>query len=454
MGILWWRKRERSGKPGPPQVKDVAQVKAAASPLLTLLLNGGEEKYGATPNLEKGKYLQSYGDSYPWIYACVDKLATNIAALSLGIYKQGAGGALKPLLPTDPAALLLSKPNPYYGVNELIYLCVADQLLTGDAYWLKLLTQSSKVPVAELWRLNPDTIRVQPGGDWIAGYLQSFKGKTKHYEPEEIIHFRRPDPNSPWYGLPPVKAAALSADADKSAATANWNLSKRGLRPDYFASIEGYEPKDNEDVRDRERLLQRRFEGKDGGITFIPPGTTLTPANVTPRDMIMEAMRRMSREEVCAVFHIPPIMVGIEDHSTYSNYQQAAEVYWGDTIGQGWCPWLEARLNEHLLPHFGPGLVAQFDLSEIESLQDSDLDERQADWQVVMGGGLTPNEWRAKYEPDLDPLDDGDVRYIPAGVFTGTVPAEGAPAKSAGDTEVVVPPFRYGRPWDRYLEEI
>src|SRR5690554_6984432 len=64
------------------------------------------------------------------------------------------------------------------------------------------------------------------------------------------------------------------------------------------------------------------------------------PSFPTRRSSDLIEARKLTREEVAAAYYIPPPLVGILDHATFSNIREQHKQLYQDTLG----PW---RSEEH-----------------------------------------------------------------------------------------------------------
>lgn len=131
-----------------------------------------------------------------------------------------------------------------------------------------------------------------------------------------------------------------------------------------------------------------------GRPPILPPGLDW---ETTPHQTAVEAalieQRKVNREESAAIYMLPPPMIGILDHATYSNVQQAREMAYTDGLAPPLIL-LEQLINAHVCR----GLLAtdavfvEFDFAGI--LRGDRLKEIQAIREAVASAILTPNEGR------------------------------------------------------------
>jgi HK97 family phage portal protein len=143
----------------------------------------------------------------------------------------------------------------------------------------------------------------------------------------------------------------------------------------------------------------------DGGLDWKPLGGSAVDAQ-------MLETRTFTRDEVCAVYDIPPPMVGILDRATFSNIDEQHRMLYQDTLGP-WLVNLESTLQTQLIdPELRwKDMFIEFDLDEVLR---GDVEKRsQAYQRFLMAGAYTPNEIRRmENNPMIDnPL--ADAIYVP-----------------------------------------
>lgn len=387
--------------------RTVAQEEKAAD-FTTLLYQPWQAQHGmARPDYRMDKATLN---AYSWVYACRRLIAQEVAKRPLRLYR-GEGRNRKEVT-SGPLYSLLGYINPRKTPQGMIEETVEDLVSTGNAYWQCV---GSTKNIMELWRLRADMITVVPGANWVEAYLFGQPPKQKRYEAQDIIPFSLPNVNSDFYGLPPVVAAKLAIESDYAAALANKALLDRGFRPDLLIKIKNR--MDDEQRLALQRSFQRRHEGVNSGVHVLEEMGDIeaTPVGFSPRDMEFPTLRHSTAIEICGIMGMPPMLVGVEGSQTFANYGEAEKQFQAKTVGY-YCGNIEGSINEFIVPLMGDKtLVAEFDDSEVDALQESDLQDKAVALQELGSGALTHNEYRAEYYPNLPqlPPEVGDVTYVP-----------------------------------------
>ena len=230
---------------------------------------------------------------------------------------------------------------------------------------------------------------------------------------DEIVRFRYLNPGDPLRGLAPIEAARLAIDQDFKAAQHNAALLDNSAIPGGVVSVP-----DALSADELSRLKQQWDTGhggvaKRGKIAWMMGGMTFTPAGMDLKELDFIEGRRFNREEILAVFGVPPAEVGVHEFSNYANAESQAKKFWQNTL----IP-IMTMLEETLDPaffqkHF-PEVVGYFDLTNVEALQDN-LDLKSQVAMRFWGMGVPFTDINARLQLGFDTegrlgLDQG---YLP-----------------------------------------
>lgn len=315
--------------------------------------------------------------------------------------------------------------------------------LTGNAYFegVTLGNQNSDLvtaPPSELYILRPDRIAVVPGDALIpiAGYeyragsvvvpyrVQMWRNpKTGGFTPRvPIMHSKYWNPlveEGDWYGLSPIRAASRNIDAFNSAVSWNVGLTQNTARP---SGIFTTEDPTLDAVRAEEytNLIRQKFSGAGnaGRPMVLGKGLTWQQLGLSPVDMDWLEGLEWNQTQICAIFGIPPEIIGDSAHRTYSNFEEARKSVWMEK----WLNMLDMLrddLNRWLSPLFyeeyGDEIFLDYDRDAIEAIQE----DRQIKWKNAKDGTgfLRVNEQRALL--GYDPIPDeegGECVLVPVGM--------------------------------------
>ena len=287
-----------------------------------------------------------------------------------------------------PILDLLNSANPYLNGFDLSVLRVLYGELTGNAYLHPVIDDASGVPI-ELWPLAPQHVEVIPDEDtFIRGYVYGVDSQRKQiFEPDEVIHFRRPNPGNLFYGMGKVEAAFGVIASNEALHQMDLSTFQNSARPDYAVVVKGTPTGDQLD-RFQQQVEQRlRGTRKDGNFITVTGDVQFTPLNFPPKDI---AGREEIVEEIAAVFGVPVSMLKANDPNLASATSGFAQ--WREGTVLPLVRMDEQELNQRLLGMFGLGeeYCLAYD-NPVPSDLAFELQERQT---AVAGGWRTPNEAR------------------------------------------------------------
>ncbi len=350
-----------------------------------------------------------------WVHACASLIASAVAGLPLRVQRDGRAE------PASALERLLRAPNRHVTGYDLWEHTVTCLELAGNAYW-EIERDAAGRPVA-IYPLRPDFVRIVPDvRDYVRGYLYEVNGRSVALAPDDVIHFRYFNPLDEYYGLGPLAAARHGIIADSYAVAYNTSFFRNGARPQGILETE------RSLSDDTLRRLRAQWEeahrglGRAHRVAILEEGLTYRPLSLSPQDMEFFKQRRISREEICAAFKVPPAIVGLFEYANYANAQQQERFFWAHTILPKTRK-LEQRLRvalDHQLRALvdGSGWRVQFDLSGVSALQADQWQQARVSSLVVSAGLQTINERRAA--EGLPPVPWGDVWHPPTSVRPAT----------------------------------
>ena len=292
---------------------------------------------------------------------------------------------------------LLMQSNPFMNGFDMTVLRILYGELTGNAYFHPVFGDD-EVPT-ELWPLAPQYTEVIPDEDeFISGYVYGIDTQHKQvFERDEVIHFRRPNPDNLYYGLGKVEAAYGAILSNQALHDMDLAMYQNSARPDYAVVVKGAPTGDQLDRFQQQ--VENRLKGtrKEGSFIAVTGDVQFTPLNFPPKDIVG---REDIVEEIAAVFGVPVSMLKANDPNLASS--QTGFAQWREGTVLPLCRMDEQELNQSLLPMFGLGeeYCLAYD-NPVPRDKSFELSERQA---AVAGGWRTPNE--ARVEEGMEPIDN------------------------------------------------
>jgi hypothetical protein len=201
----------------------------------------------------------------------------------------------------------------------------------------------------------------------------------------------------------------------------------------------------------RFREMWRSFTdggGAEGGTPILEDGMEYKAVGFNPEQAQYIEARKLTREEVSAAYYIPPPLIGILDHATYSNIKEQHAHLYQDTLGP-WMVMLQQEIAAQILPDL-PGdnsdVYCEFN---IDSKLRGSFEEQAVAASTATGRPwMTVNETRARN--NLPSIEGGDSLITPMNVTEGgqASPRDTAPEPAALPKARGLALVKSGRPSD------
>lgn len=374
------------------------QALAESTPVLT---NG----YFYNQNgLELANRYATYAALYraqPSIATLVDKVANSAARLSVKVWDMTDGGG-RVQDTTSPYAKLMANPCPFMDVFSFWQWTVSTFEIYGEAFWYKLRNDNGET--INLIPMHPSKTAVkrdENGKTWYIFSLGVASAGILTAPEEDVVVFRRYNPDNVMRGLSRLEALRSTLVNEDAARRANESWWNRGARPSLIVK---HDKKLSQEAADRLKgSFSQRHGGANnaGGVVVLEEGMDAVVVQLSAEEMQYIQSRTFNREEVCMVFDVPPPVVHILDHATYSNITEQMRSMYRDSMQ----PRLEAYesvMDFYIRSEFfKPGeRVAKFAIEDV--LRGSPEQRSTSAKDLVVNGIMTPSEARVWFDlPDL-----------------------------------------------------
>lgn len=370
----------------------------------------------------------SYAEIYhtqPWVAASVNKLARSVGMLPLKTYERGEDTDRQRIL-DGQLPILMRRPftygTPSYWKQHIVGSC----LLWGNAILVKMGANGPEdVPV----ELMP-----APAIGWTVGENQTYvwtstDGRQIPFPRWQIIHFRYWDTTVDGFGVSALEPLRRTLALEDAASRFAVSAFKNGVNP---ASVLLSDQKLDDVVLSRLRAEIEKLYGsvdKAFRIAILEQGLDWKPLTHNLNDAAVLDHRKLTREEIAAVFDIPQPAIGILDEANFASIDALNQMFWQGTIG----PWMR-MVEETLMTEFismVPAFAGQFvEFDENMMLRGTPLQRAEMHQRMYTARVVTPNEMR-----DVEGLpritDDPTANQL----YTapGSVPTAPDPAVGEGE---------------------
>lgn len=307
-----------------------------------------------------------------WVYACIN-IWTRVSTIPLQLLDSKGNE-----ITGGPEKFLLDSPNSSMTTSEFVEYLILSLGTSGQYFVLREDGQNiepNKLPkyftVVAPWCMSlVDGDVDKKTGKVITWTLSTGTGESRKIPVAGVITSMLPNPYRAHIGLSPLEAIRLTVDGDYAARMHNKWLMERHGRISGIVSFQDVVGKDR--LSQMADMWREKYEGADnsGKTGFLDSGAKYQQLTLSSKDLDWLEGQKLSREEICAAFQVPPCNAGILDKATYSNFDQSSKTLWDDTlipIGRR----IENSLNKYV---FGPAtsnkLKVKFDfVNNVKILQ-------------------------------------------------------------------------------------
>jgi HK97 family phage portal protein len=338
------------------------------------------------------------------VYACVKILSETVSTLPCHLFKLSEDRSTKSHLWSDVMHTLVHRsPNDWQTAQEFWQQQMVNLCLRGNSYSYIVRAGSSGRIVA-IHPLPVDAVSVNVYAQNRIEYSVALgeKGETRSevFQPEEILHFKTMSMDG-IRGVSPISyqghllGGSIEARDHANNVFANGSTPRGVLMVDGTLSDEAYS-----NLKDSWSSSHSGTQNANK-VALLEAGVKFEPISMSPGDVQLIETRRMSREEICGIFRVPPHMVADLSRATFSNISEQSMDFYRSAIS----PYLktfESRMNYTFLGDSTREF--KFDVSEL--IRGDFAGEVDAYKKLLEIGVMSPNEVRGRL--DMNPREGGD----------------------------------------------
>lgn len=344
------------------------------------------------------------------VFGCVRVLSESVGMLPCKLFSQNEGGR-EPATEHPLYKLLTVAPNDYMTSQEFWELVVLCLCLRGNFYAYKVHTLGK---VAELLPIDPGKVKPKLGNDYQPEYEVTFKDGTKQTLGQDKIWHVRTLTLDGLIGLNPIAYAREAISLGLATEEHGARLFKNGAVTSGVLTT-------SEQLSDEAlKHLREQFTENHQGLgnhhkpMILEMGLEWKPVGLNMEDSQFLETRKFQKDEICAIYRVPPHMVSNLDKATFSNIEHQALSF----VNYSLVPYLtriENRINVGLLkPEESGKYYAKFNAG---GLLRGDMKSRFEAYSTGINWGIfSPNDCRAL--EDMNDRVGGDVYLTPMNMTT------------------------------------
>ena len=362
------------------------------------------------------------------VYACVTALSEAVRQVPLNIWASNETDAAE-VADTHPLRLLLNSPNPDQSLSDLLSAGIMHRKLSGEDWWFLMdadgkpvtpsIDQRSSIPLP--------TMIVPVSGDFVTDQRDEATGRILRVQYSaqsvnppsfgmgSVVHFLDYNPNDPQRGLSAADVALRIVSVGFQTERYQESV-MRGGGPGAFLNYE--DEMGNEEEARLQDSVNEAVKDPDvvGGFKVVTGKVRIIPNPATPKEMLQRETLDWVRDTVCAIFQVPPPVIGNYDTATYNNVTEAYRQFWASV--RGYLDTVAEKINTHFIMRLEDPALAQcrvsFDYSSIVPLQaDNSAQFRLAAELASKGVGLSFNDAAKLVGLEVEPIDTASTVFQP-----------------------------------------
>ncbi len=340
------------------------------------------------------------------VYACIKVLSETVSTLPCHLYKLSTDRMTRTHAYNDILhTLVMRAPNDWQTAQEFWQMQVVNLCLRGNSYSYIVRGESGRVVALHPIPVDSVSVHVEAQNRITYNVTIGEKGRqrTEVFAPQEILHFKTMSLDG-ITGISPISyqghllGGAIEQRDHSNSVFANGSTPRGVLQVDGTLSDDAY------------NNLKESWEGAHGGrgnanrVALLEAGVRFEPISMSPGDVQLIETRKLSREEICGIFRVPPHMIADLSRATFSNIEEQTLDFYRSAI-YPYIRGFETRMNYSLLGDS----TREFRFEVGELLRGDFAGEVDAYKKLLEIGVMSPNEVRHKL--DMNPREGGD-EYI------------------------------------------
>lgn len=383
--------------------------------------------------------LKSLFYSEDWVYIIVDLIASSISTVPMRIYSKTIENDAEVIKenPKHPLNALIQNPNKYQDECIFKYNMAVEYSLMGNAclaYFEKLGTlipMQTESIICEFAGTDLSTYKYNPEGN---------KAAILTLPADQVLHVRRANPNSMYWGLSPFIPGRKSILFNRYSQDYLNAFYLKGASPQIALSMD--RAASTEAVTRMLRSFEQTYLGRKNmrRTLLLPKGVSATTLDVTIADQNLIELIKMNRETVINLLHAPKHAFSLAENGSLGSeeHKQALKYFFTATI-QPIMNNIAGTFTRFFQKQLGDNFF-KFDTSEVALLKEDA--SAKADLGTKMLTTHTVNEVRKELY-DLEPIVGGDVivSLIPKPAYPGqqqfALPVEAVETKSVDELSFI-----------------
>lgn len=342
------------------------------------------------------------------VFACCNVIAGDLAKVPLKLYQRGKDGR-EHRVRDHPAAYLLNvEAAP--GITAMTARFALSYAFTLRGRGFAYAPRDGAGELTMIEPVSPDECSVLEAGRRRFYEFEDGEGIFRRVPGRAMVHLRYMAEDG-WTSRSPLEVAAesmgLALAGQEAAARA-----ATGTHIKAVAKLASFYEDDESYLRNAKRLGRMLRDPDANGIPVIGAEDDIKSLALSSADIQLLESRKFDREQIAAIYRVPPSKLQMLEFGVKANGQQQAIDYMRDCLLH-WGGFVQQQLAMGVLTE-GERRSGMFLRHDFNALMQATTKERvEAIVKAVGGPILSPNEGRPLAIDGLGPIEGGDVLYPP-----------------------------------------
>lgn len=293
----------------------------------------------------------------PWAFACMQIRSSELANLPWRLTRNGV------VIEKHPIIDMLIQFGQESNYVESVQATEIDLLILGKGFWLR--------DADILQRLNANTITVKADRTGIQEFTQIIDGKVvNRFARDEVVYFREFNPAKDLEpGVPVLEVVKGAVAIEYESGLYAEAFFKNDATPSLLLTTD--QTVAESEMNRVKAWWDATFKGskKAHKVAFADKGLKATVLSTSMKDIALVTIRDQARNDICAGFRVPKILVGAMEEATYANAQEARRFMLEDVIIPR-SKYFADVINAELVRKIDPSVTFEFVPQDLQILQE------------------------------------------------------------------------------------
>lgn len=365
---------------------------------------GGQSRVRSLPRV-----TPTVAQRHATVFACGNVLGGDLCKCPIMVMQRGKRGRDAEVYDHPAAYLLNVESSP--GVPAMVarFALIYAYAIRGRSYAFAPRDGGGELTMLDV--IRPDRVaELEVPGSRARFYdFEDGAGVQRRVPVRSMVHLRYMAEDG-WTGRSPLEVAAESMGLALAGQEAAGRAASGTQMRAFMQMADSYED-DEAYLRNARRVRAALNDPESNGIPIIGAGDDIKSLDLSAADQELLASRKFDREQIAAIYRVPPSKLQILEHGVKANGQQQAIDYKSDCLSH-WGGLTEAQMGQGLLTEDErrAGLYLRHNYDAL--LMATTKERFDALARAVGGPWLTWQE--ARRMEGLDDLPEGELPYPPS----------------------------------------